>query len=95
MEYHILVLLVSLAGQPVGVSEGPSAAEFNSMAACVQAVPAEISKATVSIKENGVSDKIMVGIAMCFSTDGKEHSEPVSPAETKMETPLKPGEKDI
>jgi hypothetical protein len=65
------------------------------MAACVQAVPSEIGKATVLIREKGAADKVMIGIAMCFSTDGKEHSEPVSPDKTKMETPLKSGEKDI
>ena len=93
--FKILMLIVSLAGEPIGATEGPSAAKFDSMDACVQAMPSEISKATASIKENGVADKIKVGIAMCFSSDKKQHSEPVEPDKTKMETPANRGEKDI
>jgi hypothetical protein len=93
--YHILILLVSLAGQPIGVAEGPSAQKFDTMEACVQAAPAEITKAVNFIKENGASDKVMVGMAMCWNVEQTEHSEPVTPDKTKMETPMKSGEKDI
>lgn len=93
--FKVLLLLVTLAGEPVGVVEGPSAQKFDTMEACVQTAPDEISKATVFIKENGVSDKITVGMAMCWNGSETEHSEPILPSKIRMETPMKPGEKDI
>lgn len=93
--FKILLLIVSLAGQTIGVVEAPSAQKFDSMEACVQAAPAEISKATAFIKENGVADKLMVGMAMCWNGDETQHSGPIAPDKTKMETPIKRGEKDI
>jgi hypothetical protein len=93
--YHILILLVTLAGEPIGVAEAPSAQKFDTMEACVQAAPGEISKATAFIKENGAVDKVTVGMAMCFSLTEKEHSEPILPSKIRMETPAKSGEHDI
>jgi hypothetical protein len=93
--FKILLSLVSLAGEPIGIVEGLSERKFDTMAACVQAAPDEISKLTAFIKKNRAGDQFIVGMAMCWNSGETEHSEPIWPDKTKMETPTKSGEKDI
>jgi hypothetical protein len=68
--YHILILVISLGGQPVGIAKAPGNEVFADEASCTAAIPVKLVEAQKFLDENPTEEvrgKFAVAGGKCFS----------------------------